>query len=116
MFVDSTGEEKNYFGANCQLEIASNYTRTKDYATAGAFLNQAVEIFEHIFGENHPLIMKYYNYSADLYSYTEDMTSMLEMARKNLELSEQFNKPSKPDAPQSLFILDPLLQLISYLS
>lgn len=38
---------------------------------------------------------------------------MIEMATKFLEIVEKSNKPSKPDAPQSLFILDGLLQLIS---
>lgn len=116
MFAEATGDEKNYFGANSQLEIASNQCRLKDYGTAGAFLTQAVNIFEHLFGEKHPLIAKYYSYSADLYSYTEDNVGMLEMARKTLEVSEFHNKPADENAPPSLFIMDPLLQLISYLS
>jgi len=29
-FAEATGDEINYFGANCQLEIASNYLRMKE--------------------------------------------------------------------------------------
>jgi hypothetical protein len=39
MFSDAIGDEKNYFGAHCQLEIASNYLRQKEHATCTAFLN-----------------------------------------------------------------------------
>jgi hypothetical protein len=41
---------------------------------------------------------------------------MVEMARKNLELTEKYNTPADPSDPPSLFIMDALLQLISYLS
>ena len=35
------------------------------------------------------------------------------MAQKNLEIVEKANKPTDPDAAESLFILDALLQLVS---
>lgn len=72
-------------------------------------MTQAVNIFEHLFGEKHPLIAKYYCYSADLYSYTEDNVAMIDMAKKTIEVSELVNKPSDPNAPPSLFTMDPLL-------
>jgi hypothetical protein len=80
LFSDAIGDEKNYFGANCQLEIGSNYLRLKNAADASAILTLAVEILESIFGEDHPLIQKYYNYSSEVYSYSNDDASMLSMA------------------------------------
>ena len=115
MFSDVCGDECNYFGANCQLEVASNFMRTKEIPSAMTCLNQAVEMLEKLFGENHSLIQKYYNYSAELYSYAEDMTSMLAMAQKNLEIVENFNALSDPNDAPSLFILDGILQLVSML-
>ena len=55
-----------------------------------------MEILEKIFGEGHPMIQKYYNYSAESFSYSNDHTSMLTMAKKNLEVVEHFNVPSDP--------------------
>lgn len=73
----------------------------------------AVETFEHLFGEEHPIIQKYFNYSADVYSYSDEYASMLSMAQKNLDIVEKNNQPSSTDSPPSVFILDALLQLIS---
>jgi hypothetical protein len=39
LFADCMGTEDNYFGANCQIEIAQNYLRQKDINTCSAFLN-----------------------------------------------------------------------------
>lgn len=113
IFASAMNTEDNYFGANCSLEIASNYLRQKEISTASAFLNSAVEVFEKLFGEDHPIMQKYYNYSADVYSYAEEHVNMLQMAKKHLEVVEHFNVPSDSNSPQSLFILDALLQLTS---
>lgn len=110
-FSDAVGDEKNYFGANSFLEIGSNYMRLKNYSDATSYLSQAVQIFEHLFGEEHPIIQKYYNYSADVFSYAEDNESMLSMAYKNLDVVERNNVAE--DGSQSLFILDALLQVVS---
>jgi hypothetical protein len=112
-FSDAVGDEKNYFGANSFLEIGSNNMRLKNQADAASYLSQAVQIFEHLFGEDHPLIQKYYNYSADVFSYSEDHDSMLSMAYKNLDVVERNNVSS--DGTPSIFILDALLQALSML-
>jgi hypothetical protein len=72
LFTECIGEEKNYFGANCQLEIGSNYLRQKEAGTCTAFLNEAVASYEHLFGEDHPMIQKYYNYSSEVFSYSDE--------------------------------------------
>ena len=116
MFAEAIGDEQNYFGASTQLEIGSNYLRLKEPATCSAFLLQAVEAFEALFGDDHPLLQRYYNYSSEMYSYTETETdNMIAMARKYIEIVEKHNKPSDPNAAPSVFILDPLMQLISML-
>ncbi len=84
LFTDCMGTEENYYGANCQLEIGQNYLRQKDQSTCAAFLNQAVKVYEDLFGEDHPIIQKYYNYSSELYSYANDKGPMVEMATKFL--------------------------------
>ena len=113
MFADAQGDERNYFGANCQLEIASNYMRQKDISGASTSLHQAVDTYEHLFGEDHPLMQKYYNYSSDLFSYSNDNVSMISMANKNLDCVEKFNQTT--DGSLSLFVLDAQLQLVSML-
>lgn len=113
MFADAQGDERNYFGANCQLEIASNYMRQKDISGASTSLHQAVDTYEHLFGEDHPLMQKYYNYSSDLFSYSNDNVSMISMANKNLDIVEKFNQTT--DGSLSLFVLDAQLQLVSML-
>ena len=113
MFADAQGDERNYFGANCQLEIASNYMRQKDISGASTSLHQAVDTYEHLFGEDHPLMQKYYNYSSDLFSYSDDNVSMISMANKNLDIVEKFNQTT--DGSLSLFVLDAQLQLVSML-
>ena len=113
MFADAQGDERNYFGANCQLEIASNYMRQKDISGASTSLHQAVDTYEHLFGEDHPLMQKYYNYSSDLFSYSNDNVSMISMANKNLDIVEKFNQTN--DGSLSLFVLDAQLQLVSML-
>lgn len=51
LFADCMGTEDNYYGANCQLEIGQNYLRQKDFDTCSAFFNQAVKVYEHLFGD-----------------------------------------------------------------
>ena len=113
LFADCMGSEENYYGANCQLEIGQNYLRQKDNKTCEAFLNQAGEVYKQLFGEHHPINQKYYNYLSELYSYDEQKEPMLEMAQKFLDIVVKTNKPSKKDAPPSLFTMDGYLQLIS---
>ena len=113
LFADAIGEEENYYGANCQMEIGQNYMRKKDTASAREFLNTAVNTYEKLFGENHPIIQKYYNYSSELFSFVDDKQSMLLMANKYVELVEKTNRPSDSAAPPSIFTLDALLQMIS---
>ena len=66
-----------------------------------------------MFGEDHPINQKYYNYLSELYSYDEKKELMLGMAQKFLDIVAEVNKPSKKDAPASLFTMDGYLQLIS---
>jgi hypothetical protein len=94
MFSEALGDEQNYFGANCMLEIATTQMRLRDFPSASSSLNHAVETFEHLFGDEHPLMQKYYTSSADLFLYQEDSVSMLSMANKNLEIVEKNNKKS----------------------
>jgi len=104
MFSEAVGDEQNYFGANCMLEIASTQMRQRDFPSASSSLNHAVETFEHLFGDEHPLMQKYYTSSADLFLYQEDTVSMLSMANKDLEIVEKNNESS--DGGQSIFTLD----------
>jgi hypothetical protein len=40
-FSEVIGNEDNYFGANCQLEIGNNYLRLKEPSTCIGFLYKA---------------------------------------------------------------------------
>ena len=77
MFKDAIGDENNYYGANCLMEIAQNYLRKKDIETATEFLNSGVKIYEALFGDHHPILQKYYNYCSELFSAANDFDSML---------------------------------------
>lgn len=82
MFEDTLGDGDNYFGANCQFEIGSNYLRLKEPSTCAAFLFKANETLEKQFGDSHPLIQKYYSYSSEVYSQADDIPNMMAMAEK----------------------------------
>lgn len=84
MFEETLGDEENYFGANCQLEIGSNYLRLKEPSTCAAFLYKANETLEKLFTDAHPLIQKYYSYSAEVYSQSDDIPNMMAMTEKQL--------------------------------
>jgi hypothetical protein len=113
MFEEITGEPVNYFGTNCMLEVGSNFLRLKDSQTSTAFLFNSLENLEKLFGDQHPLIQKYYSYSSEVASQADENDTMMVMARKQFEIIERSNV-SKNSTP-SLFLLDGLLQLISML-
>jgi hypothetical protein len=77
MFEEVQGDDKTYYGANCQLEIGSNYLRLNEPQTATAFLYKANEILENLFGDSHPIIQKYYSYSSEVASHVDDIDTML---------------------------------------
>lgn len=110
-FDEIYGTDRNYFGANCYLEIGSNYLRQNEVQTATAFLFKANEILEELFTDSHPLMSKYYSYSSEVASHVENNEMMLQMAQKQLDLTEKNNQPT--DEKPSLFILDPIVSLLS---
>ena len=56
LFGDAVGDESNYYGANCLMEIGQNYLRKKDIPSATQYLNSGVEIYEKLFGDAHPIL------------------------------------------------------------
>lgn len=76
-FGESVGDENNYYGANCLMEIGQNYLRKKDNEACTQFLNSGVQIYEKLFGENHPVLQKYYNYSSEVFSAANDNDGMM---------------------------------------
>lgn len=74
-----------------------------------------MKTYEELFGDQHPINQKYYNYSSELYSYADQKEPMLEMAKKFLDIVLKANRTEDKDAPPSLFILDGYLQMISML-
>jgi hypothetical protein len=68
-----------------------------------------VKIYETLFGDAHPVMQKYYNYSSEIYSTTNDHPSMMQMVHKYLEIVEKTNTPRDPTDPPSVFIMDALL-------
>ena len=113
LFGEAIGDENNYYGANCLMEIGQNYIRKKDNESCTQFLNSAVNIYEKLFGENHPVLQKYYNYSSELFSAANDNVAMMQMVKKCLEIVEKVNKPRNPEDPPSVFLMDAILQVIS---
>lgn len=113
LFGEAIGNEDNYYGANCLMEIGQNYLRKKDIQNCTQFLNSGVEIYEKLLGEQHPLMQKYYNYSSEMFSSTNDTAAMMQMVNKYLEIIEKTNKPRDPQEPPSVFIMDALLQKVS---
>ena len=113
LFIEAIGDENNFYSANCQIEIGQNYLRKRDITNATEFFNGAVKIYETLFGDAHPVMQKYYNYSSEIYSTTNDHPSMMQMVHKYLEIVEKTNTPRDPTDPPSVFIMDALLQVIS---
>ena len=113
LFKEAVGDENNYYGANCLMEIGQNYLRKRDIESATQFLNSGVQTYEHLFGEQHPILQKYYNYSSEVFSAANDNTAMMQMVNKYLEIVEKVNKPRDPEDPPSVFLMDAILQVIS---
>ena len=82
MFDEGCGTDLNYFGANCQLEIGSNYLRQNDAQTSNAFIFKAYEVLKQIFSDDHPLIQKYYSYASEVASHVDNTEMMLQLARQ----------------------------------
>jgi hypothetical protein len=56
LFGEAVGDEKNYYGANCLMEIGQNYLRKRDIDSSTQYLNSGVEIYEKLFGDAHPIL------------------------------------------------------------
>jgi hypothetical protein len=54
-------------------------------------------------------MQKYYNYSSELFSATNDNVAMMQMAKKYLEIVEKVNKPRDSEDPPSVFLMDAIL-------
>ena len=55
-FGGTFGDEKNYYGANCLMEIGQNYLRKRHIDSSTQYLNSGVEIYEKLFGDAHPIL------------------------------------------------------------
>lgn len=106
-FDEVFGDVDNYFGANCQLEIGSNYLRKNDAATATAFSYKANEIYEKLYGDDHPIIQKYYAYACEVASSAENDEMMLSFIKKQVELCDKVNKTT--DGKTSIFTIDAIV-------
>lgn len=51
LFKEAIGDENNYYGGNCLMEIGQNYLRKKDIESATQFFNSGVKIYEDLYGE-----------------------------------------------------------------
>lgn len=111
MLSQCIGTDRNYFGANCLLEIGNNYLKAKEYQTATAFLYQASEILEAVFNDQHPIMQKYYAYAIEVAGAMNKNEDMMQLALKQKDLIDKTNVTlsSKP----SIFVLDGLLTLVS---
>lgn len=97
LFGEAVGDEKNYYGANCLMEIGQNYLRKRDIDSSTQYLNSGVEIYEKLFGDAHPILQKYYNYSSEVFSSASDNDdAMMQMGKKYLDIVEKVNKPRDP--------------------
>ena len=96
LFGEAVGDEKNYYGANCLMEIGQNYLRKRDIDSSTQYLNSGVEIYEKLFGDAHPILQKYYNYSSEVFSSANDNDAMMQMGKKYLNIVEKVNKPRDP--------------------
>jgi hypothetical protein len=96
LFGEAVGDEKNYYGANCLMEIGQNYLRKRDIDSSTQYLNSGVEKYEKLFGDAHPILQKYYNYSSEVFSLASDNDAMMQMGKKYLDIVEKVNKPRDP--------------------
>jgi len=107
-------DDMNYFGANCYLEIGSQYLKKNDAPMATAFVFKSHEIFLKRFGDEHPVMQKYYSYSGEIAAASDDNEMMLAMAASQLSLCEEVNKTK--DGKSSVFVLDPIVSKVSMMS
>ena len=56
LFDQVFNDDQNYFGANCYLELGSQYLKKNDAMMATAFSYKAHEIFLKLFGDEHPIM------------------------------------------------------------
>jgi len=56
LFGVAVGDEKNYYGANCLMEIGRNYLRKMDIDSSTQYLNNCLKIYEKLFGDAHPIL------------------------------------------------------------
>lgn len=91
--------------------MGNNFLRLKEPQTATAFLFKANQILERCFGDEHPVIQKYYSYSAEVGSQTDNNDMMMQMSEKLYQIVESSNQSK--DGKLSLFLLDPLLTQVS---
>ena len=56
LFGEAVGDEKNYYGANCLMEIGRNYLRKMDIDSSTQYLNDCLKIYEKLFGDAHPIL------------------------------------------------------------
>ena len=68
LFFELNGNMNNYFGANCLLEVGSNYLRDNQAEVANGFIYKAYQSFLEVFGPQHSLLQKYYSYSSEVAS------------------------------------------------
>ncbi|CDW78939.1 kinesin light chain-like protein [Stylonychia lemnae] len=124
LFIELSGSQTNYFGANCFFEIGSNYLRLNQAQTANGFVYKAYEIYKELFGERHPMMQKYYSYSSEVASSLDTVESKTELksdeavimlSLQMVNLSEEVNNICEDGEP-SIFVLDPLVSYISLLA
>ena len=96
LFGEAVGDEKNYYGANCLMEIGQNYLRKREIDSSTQYLNSGVEIYEKLFGDAHPILQNYYNYSSEVFSSANNNDAMMQMGQKYLDIVEKVNKPRDP--------------------
>lgn len=58
---------------------------------ATAFSYKAHEIFIKLFGDEHPIMQKYYSYSGEIASFYDNNEMIMTMANSQLKLCEDVN-------------------------
>ena len=114
LFDELDGDHPSYFATTCELEIGSNYLRKQNTQTANSFIFKAFNTLKKCFGDDHPILQKYYSYASEIASATDDNNSMLELTLQCLKIAEKHNQ--REDMISSIFLLDPLVAYISMLS
>lgn len=114
LFEELDEDYPSFFATTCELEIGSNFLRKSNSQTANSFIFKAFNVLKKAFGDDHPILQKYYSYASEIASFTEDNNSMLELTLQCLKIAEKHNQ--KEDGTQSIFLLDPLVAYISMLS